>query len=69
MMTRLARIRADLPTATYEPGDVAWLLETVDKLAAGLRVAKHSKKVRQRVHERSCIECSALARLEEPESK
>jgi len=75
-MTRLERLQADLPTATYEPADVAWLVDRVDECAAALREADavlvgsdvagaerawpHVIRVKRVIH-------TALARLEEPD--
>ena len=39
-MTLLERIRADLVTATYEPADVAWLVERLDEAVSILHEAK-----------------------------
>ena len=65
-MTRLERIRADLPTATYEPADVAWLVETVDTLSHALR-AWHERRYCSQSERYGCSACMALARLEEPD--
>ena len=73
MSTRLARIRADLPTATYEPEDVAWLVELVDKMKLFL-AHKTTCEVRwlipeAKVHRIGCT-CGlddVSARLEEPD--
>src|SRR3990167_2752881 len=70
-MTRIARIRADLPTATHEPADVAWLVEMVEKLNRALLqirdvpVDGHGQAY---YWQGRALAQEALARLEEPDA-